>query len=175
MKTLIGIALVIILAVAIIVPVTRSNTAAKLEAQRVQIELEAAQSEIEALKAAEKTENSAETAETETPQETSQTEPLTAVKAEEVKAAEPEAVEVKAEPKPTPKPEVKQTPPPQVKTDTYPKEFYIDGQKYAYLTAYAEEADIKTFIADEDESASTQESYYDPSQDPLSKVKGPFQ
>jgi cytoskeletal protein RodZ len=187
MKTLIGLAIGIILTAAVLIPISNARTQAELETQRTQTELAAAQAEIEALKTAQIPEKTELTAEpptatepaeiltTETSQEISQTEPLTVVKAEEVTATEQKAVEVKAESTPTPtaKPEVKPTSPPQVKNE-YPKEFYIDGQKYAYLTAYAEETGQKTFIADEDEPASTQLDYYDPSQDPLSQVKGPF-
>jgi hypothetical protein len=97
----------------------------------------------------------------------------TATAVDEVKPVDVNAVEVKAES--TPKP----TAPPQATTkpieSEYPKEFYIDGQKYAYLTEYAEEADIKTFIAPDDEPNATQTDYYNWTDDPLGKVKGPFQ
>jgi outer membrane biosynthesis protein TonB len=120
---------------------------------------------------------------TETPQETDQTaEPITATEAPGAAAETETAAEIKVEPaanpteKPAPaaKPETKQISSPPVQAGQYPIEFYIDGQKYAYLTPYAEQMGQKTLIADESEPASTQLGYYDPSQDPLSQVKGPF-
>jgi hypothetical protein len=182
MKTLLGIAIGVVLAVAVIVPVTKNQTAAQLEAQRVQLKLEAAEAELaklEALKNAQtavKAEIPAEPQETEA-SETLAAEPLKASKSNETTAGTTQAAPVKgttAEVKPsigtepsvgtepsagsepaqvkpetTPKPpeptektektEAKQSSPVQVKTAEYPKEFYIDGQKYAYLTAYAEE------------------------------------
>ena len=81
-------------------------------------------------------------------------------------------VKTESTPEPTAKPEA--TSSPQVKTDEYPKEFYIDGQKYAYLTAYAEESGQKTLIADEDEPNVTAGEVYDWENDPLKDVPGPF-
>jgi outer membrane biosynthesis protein TonB len=93
-------------------------------------------------------------------------------------------------PKPTATPEVKATPEPKVQAtstpspqvikpqtaNVYPKEWIENGQKYAYLTAYAEEHGIKTEIHDysEGETNAVQEDYYDWESDPLKDVPGPF-
>jgi MarR-like DNA-binding transcriptional regulator SgrR of sgrS sRNA len=86
--------------------------------------------------------------------------------------------EVKATPEPTaqaisaPSPQVTK---PQT-ASVYPKEWIENGQKYAYLTAYAEEHGIKTEIHDysEGETNAVQEDYYDWESDPLKDVPGPF-
>ena len=117
---------------------------------------------------------------TETPvvEETTTTPEPTEVE-EAKKTAETQAtptVEPTAEPTATQKPE--QTSSPQVKQTPepaeYPKYFYIDGQKYAYLTAYAEEMGRKTFIADESEPNAIQEGSYNWTDDPNGKIPGPF-
>jgi cytoskeletal protein RodZ len=120
-----------------------------------------------------------ETAEpTEIPQEANQTAATTKTLGT---AAEMEAaVEVKEEPKPTEKPEpaakpeTKQVSAPPVQADQYPKEFYIDGQKYAYLTAYAGRTGQKTLIADEDEPNATQIEFFDWENSEGRDIPGPF-
>jgi type II secretory pathway pseudopilin PulG len=196
-KTLTGLVLGIIIAAVVIIPITNWRTDAKLEAQRNQIALEAAQAEIETLKAVQPAEHLSEQAETpaETPEITTPVETLadkpqetlepqevsqpadeeepTATAIDEVKPADVNAVEVKATPKPTAPPQATAKP----AESEYPKEFYIDGQKYAYLTEYAEEAGIKTEIYEyaEGESNVIAGDLYDWENDPLGKVKGPFQ
>jgi type II secretory pathway pseudopilin PulG len=172
MKTIIGLAIGIILAAAIIIPLGNARTQAELETQRTQTALETAQAEIETLKAAQPSETEP-LAEIEEPQEIDTlSAEITMVEEEiEVEVApfpEPEKVEVKAETTP------KQTYSPQVQPSEYPKEFYIDGQKYAYLTAYAEEMDYKTIIADESEPNVTAGEVYDWESDPLKDIPGPF-
>jgi hypothetical protein len=86
------------------------------------------------------------------------------------------------EPTATPEPTAQETsaPSPQVTkpqtASVYPKEWIENGQKYAYLTAYAEEHGIKTEIHDysEGETNAIQEDYYDWESDPLKDVPGPF-
>jgi hypothetical protein len=120
-----------------------------------------------------------ETAEpTETPREASQ---MAATTETLGTAAETEtAVEVKEEPKPTEmpepaaKPETKPVSSPPVQADQYPKEFYIDGQKYAYLTAYAEQTGQKTLIADKDEPNATQIEFFDWENSEGRDIPGPF-
>jgi type II secretory pathway pseudopilin PulG len=163
MKTIIGLAIGIVLAAAVIIPASNARTQAELEAQRIQRALEQAQTELEALKAAQTAEPLA-TEPTENPPKISQT--------EESAATEVKATETESAPEPTAKPET--TSSPQVKTGEYPKEFYIDGQKYAYLTAYAEETGQKTLIADEDEPNVTAGEVYDWENDPLKNIPGPF-
>jgi hypothetical protein len=81
---------------------------------------------------------------------------------------------------PEPKVQATSTPSPQVTkpqtASVYPKEWIENGQKYAYLTAYAEEHGIKTEIHDysEGETNAVQEDYYDWESDPLKDVPGPF-
>jgi uncharacterized protein YmfQ (DUF2313 family) len=177
MKTIIGLAIGIVLTAAVLIPMSNARTHAELEVQRTQIALETAQAEIEALKTAQMPASSTETTETHeitevsvAPQETAETVETTEIAGttiEETATPEPEKVEVKAEPTPTP--------PPQVQTAVYPKEFYIDGQKYAYLTAYAEEMGYKILLADESEPNVISGDAYDWLSDPLKDVKGKFQ
>jgi outer membrane biosynthesis protein TonB len=108
------------------------------------------------VKAVEQPEAQAEQAASETPPP--------AREAEEVR----DTPEAKEEPAPAPSPQAGQT------RSEYPKEFYIDGQKYAYLTEYAEEMGYKTFIAPDDEPNATQSGYYDWENDPNGKIPGPF-
>jgi outer membrane biosynthesis protein TonB len=175
MKTIIGLAIGIVLTAAVIIPVSNAGTEARLEARKAQIELEQTQAELEALKAEQ---TAAITAE---PQE------VKGVPAEKPeKQAEPVAIPLAVEttPEPAKAAEVKATPEPKAETapkaeqaktaSVYPKFFFENGQKYAYLTAYAEEAGIKTFIADEDEPNATQLEFYDWENDPKGKIPGPF-
>jgi outer membrane biosynthesis protein TonB len=181
MKTLIGLVIGIIVTAAIIVPIAHLRTEAKLEAQRTQIELEAAQAEIEALKAAQMAEKPTENKETavvpvstEPPEATDPPEPakIVEITSEETETEETAAIDVKAETthEPTASPQVKPTP----KPEEYPKYFYEDGQKYAYIDEFHENEGMKTLIADDDEPNATQDGYYDPKSDPLSKIPGPF-
>jgi type II secretory pathway pseudopilin PulG len=170
MKTIIGLAIVIVLAAAVIIPISNARTQAELEAQRTQTALEQAQTELEALKSAQTTETLA-VEPTETTQEVSQT--------EEVAATEVKAVETESTPEPTAKPEVKPTSSPQVEQTAkpaavYPKYFYENGQKYAYYDEFHEKEGMKTLIADEDEPNVTSGETYDWENDPLKDVPGPF-
>jgi hypothetical protein len=168
MKTIIGLAIGIVLAAAVIIPLANARTEAELEVQRTQIKLEQAQEGLETLKAAQTAASTAEV--TPKPQEV-KTEPEEVNRAA---AGAEEPTEIKAEPanEPTPEP----TASPQVKqaANTYPKEFYENGKKYAYLTEYAESVGQKTEIIDyaDGESNAVQEDFLDWENEP--HIPGPF-
>jgi hypothetical protein len=175
LKSLIGTALGIILALAAIIPANNARTEAEPEIGRVQTELTQVQEEPETLKAAaiakEAAPEIAEAAETAKVTEVAAAyeavAPAAGTKYEP--AQETAAEETRATPEPTP------TVSPQTQeAQSYPKYFFIDGQKYAYLTAYAEEMGYKTFIAPEDEPNATQLDSYDWENDPNGKIPGPF-
>jgi hypothetical protein len=170
LKSLIGTALGIILALAVIIPANNARTEAEPEIQRVQLELTQVQAASEALKKA--------AIVAETPLES--TERIAEVEAES--EADALAVGTKHEPAqetateetratPEPKPSIS---PQTQEAQSYPKYFFINGQKYAYLTAYAEEMGYKTFIAPEDEPNATQLDRYDWENDPNGRIPGPF-
>jgi type II secretory pathway pseudopilin PulG len=181
MKTIIGLAIGIILTAAVIIPLGNARTQKELETQKVQIALELAQAEIEALKTAQQTTQREEIPAE--PQEIGKTVEIAEVKEIKVEgttAAEKKTAEISTETATAPKVTVatpKQTPSSQVTTkpavSEYPKFFYENGKKYAYNTAYAEEMGYKTYIAPDDEP-NVQEEYYNWENDPLGKVKGPF-
>jgi hypothetical protein len=167
-KIIIGAAIGIVLASAVIVPISNARTQAELEAQRNQIALEQAQTEIEALKAAGAAEKQEETpVETAKPQEAAKVEGTAQGSEALVAETAPEPIAIPSSP----------AQPTQTETATeYPKEWVENGQKYAYLTAYAEEMGMKTLIYDyaEGESNAVQEDYYDWENDPNGKIPGPF-
>jgi hypothetical protein len=170
MKTIIGLAIGIVLAAAVIIPLSNAGTEAKLEAQRLQIKLEQAQEELKSLKDEQKAAVTAEV--TPKPQEV-KTEPEEVNRA----AAEVEApTEIKTEPANEPAPEPTASPQVKQAANTYPKEFYENGKKYAYLTEYAESVGQKTEIIDyaEGESNAVAGEFYDWENDPLRNNPGPF-
>ncbi|MDR2360907.1 MAG: hypothetical protein LBD85_06490 [Oscillospiraceae bacterium] len=172
MKTIIGLAIGIVLAAAVIIPLANRGTEAKLEAQKNQIALEQTQAELEAMKMA---------AQTQIPSETTKPQEIKEVSAETPETTElgetfapEETAEIKAEPTPQPisSPQVKETPKQSV--SAYPKYFYENGQKYAYYDEFHEREGMKTLIADESEPNATSGETYDWLTDPLKDVPGPF-
>jgi type II secretory pathway pseudopilin PulG len=168
MKTIIGLAIGIVLAAAVVIPLANARTEAELEAQRTQIKLEQAQEELKSLKDEQK---AAVTAEVTPKPQGVKTEPEVVTPAvTEVEAP----TEIKTEPanepvsEPTASPQVKQS------ANTYPKEFFENGKKYAYLTEYAESVGQKTEIVDyaEGESNAVQEDFLDWENEP--HIPGPF-
>jgi hypothetical protein len=164
MKTLIGLVLGIIIAAAVIVPIFHSQTATEIEAQRAKSELEPVQAETDTLKA----EQTAEQPEIIQPGEANGTDETAVAETAGLKTE----TEVKPDPQTTASPQATAKP----AEPQYPKYFYENGKKYAYNTAYAEEMGYKTEIYEyaEDESSAVQEDDYDWENDPLGKVKGPF-
>jgi hypothetical protein len=146
MKTIIGAAIGIILAAAVIIPLTNAGTGTEPEAQRTPTEIQAAQAEIE-LKTAGPEEAAAVVEE---------------IKAEETGSPEPEKVEVKAETATEPK--AGQTSPPPV-TPGQPETWWEDGKEYTMINGR------KAEISPE---GNRQLSYYDWENDPLKDVPGPF-
>lgn len=184
MKTIIGLAIGIVLAAAVIIPLTNARTEAELEAQRTQIALEQAQTELETLKTATQTAKSQASTPIETAKPREIKEGLnieTSAKAAETpettKVEEGSDIEVTAEIEsesaktPPSSPQVKETPVPQA---AYPKYFYENGQKYAYYSEFHEKEGMKTLITDESEPNATSGEVYDWLSDPLKDVKGPF-
>lgn len=159
MKTIIGLAIGIILAAAVIIPLGNARTQAELEAQRTQIALEAAQEEIEALKMATSTETSEKAEEV---QEVSTFPLTTETTVEATNYPEPEKVEIQAET--TSKPEVKQASSPQVASEQ-PKTWWENGKEYTMINGH------KAEISSE---GNNQLGYYDWENDPLKDVPGPF-
>jgi hypothetical protein len=90
--------------------------------------------------------------------------------------------ELAATSKPTPEPvetetaKVEISSSPQVKQaeSAYPKYFYENGQKYAYLDEFHEQQGMKMFVADEGEPNVDAGKVYDWVNDEAGKIKGPF-